>query len=71
MKHWVRDNPNFHGTRVSRCFTKKVMDGEVYVHERLFVGGEHTDDRYFRLDDDAGRERLAEDCISPDMLREE
>lgn len=71
MKHYVRCMDNFHGQRVERVFTKRVIDGEMYVHEQMLVDGCPVDDRYFKLDIVEGRDRLAEDCISPDMLREE
>lgn len=69
--HYVRYLDNFHGQRVERCFTKRVMDGEWYVHERVLVDGQPTDDRYFKLDVADGRDRLAQECVAPDMLREE
>ncbi len=66
--HYVQLDDNFHGVTVELRFTRQEYDGVESVYEEKVVGGVVADCRIYPMDNTAGRDRLASNCVAPDMI---
>lgn len=66
--HYVQQDDNFHGVRVELRFTRQEYEGVDSVYEEVVVGGVVADCRIYPIDTVAGRDRLAAECVAPDMI---
>ena len=69
--HYVEHEPSMLGAKVQRRYSKRVIKDEWHVHIKWLVDGIPVHDEFLPMDTDAGREAMAHDCVSPDMLRAE
>ncbi len=66
--HYVQQDDNFHGVRVELRFTRQEYDGVDSVYQEKVVGGIVADCTIYPIDTVEGRDRLAAECVAPDMI---
>ncbi len=66
--HYVQQDDNFHGVRVELRFTRQESGGVECVYEEKVVGGVVADCTIYPMDTVEGRDRLAAECVAPDMI---